>query len=154
VVFSHGLTGTGEENTIFCSSLARRGYVVVSVHHRDGSSCRAPSHDGSDCVYYKHFPTMKEEGFDPRNRLRQVRVCAREFLTCRSYIVGGGDHDDEHDDDVDAEHRRVVLDQIRPHLDDGDGAIAAGFSYGAATAALAATMTPEKFRCAVIRGYT
>lgn len=30
VVFSHGLTGTGEENSIFCTSLAKKGYVVAS----------------------------------------------------------------------------------------------------------------------------
>ncbi|KAL3811977.1 hypothetical protein ACHAXA_009595 [Cyclostephanos tholiformis] len=149
VLFSHWTAG--EENSIFCASLARRGYVVVSVHHRDGSSCRAPSHDGSDCIYYEHFPTG--EGFDPRRRLRQVHVRVREFLTCRSWIVGeggGGDSFAHSYTNDNAEHMRVVLDQIRPHLDDGDGTIAAGFSYGAATAALAATLMPEKFNCVVL----
>jgi platelet-activating factor acetylhydrolase len=153
VLFSHGLTGTGEENTIFCASLAKRGYVVASIHHRDGSSCRAPSfRQGGDCTYYAHFPAG--EGFDPRNRLRQVRVRAGEMLRCLSWLLGGdgeGGIDDDDDDDDDAgDHRRIVLDQIRPHLDGGGGAIAAGFSYGAATAALAATMEPDKFRCAVL----
>ncbi|KAL3794959.1 hypothetical protein ACHAW5_009940 [Stephanodiscus triporus] len=155
VLFSHGLTGTGEENSIFCASLARRGYVVASIHHRDGSSCRAPSHVvGGDCTYYAHVPAGDD--YDPRYRLRQVHVRAGEFLKVRSWLVGGGGggdsaHDGDDDDDA-GRHRRIVLDQIRPHLaNDGcGGTIAAGFSYGATTAALAATLEPDKFRCAVL----
>jgi len=41
-LFSHGLTGTGEENTILCMEWAKHGYIVVSVHHTDGSSCCVP----------------------------------------------------------------------------------------------------------------
>ena len=68
VMFSHGLTGTGEENSIFCTALAKRGYVVASLHHRDGSSSRVPMSDGS-CQYYKHFPTGEE--YSPKHRLQQ-----------------------------------------------------------------------------------
>jgi predicted dienelactone hydrolase len=40
LLFSHGLTGTGEEHaTLFCH-LARTGYVVACIHHCDGSSSR------------------------------------------------------------------------------------------------------------------
>ena len=37
---------------------------------------------------------------------------------------------------------------VRTYLDyEGDNAIAAGFSYGSTTAALAATLEPDKFKC-------
>ena len=50
VLFSHGLTGTGEENSIFCAALAKRGYVVAWIHHRNRSSNQAPLHDGGVCT--------------------------------------------------------------------------------------------------------
>jgi platelet-activating factor acetylhydrolase len=146
VLFSHGLTGTGEENSIFCSSLAKRGYVVASIHHRDGSSNQVPLHDGSR-LYYKHFPSG--DAFDPRDRLQQVQIRAKEMLQCRSWLVDGPGGTSDDGDDV--EYRRIVLDQIRPHLDyEGDNAIAAGFSYGSTTAVLAATLEPNKFCCVLL----
>jgi hypothetical protein len=146
VLFSHGLTGTGEENSIFCAALAKRGYVVAWIHHRDRSSNQAPLHDRGS-LYYKHFPS--NDDFDPRDRLRQVNVRAKEMLQCTSWLVGGrGTGTGTPVDSDETEHRRIVLDQIRPHLDyEGDNAIAAGFSYGSTTAALAATLEPDKFKC-------
>jgi pimeloyl-ACP methyl ester carboxylesterase len=146
VLFSHGLTGTGEENSIFCAALAKRGYVVAWIHHRDRSSNEAPLHDGGN-LYYKHF--LSNDDFYPRDRLRQVNVRAKEMLQCRSWLVGGrGTGTGTPVDSDETEHRRIVLDQIRPHLDyEGDNAIAAGFSYGSTTAALAATLEPDKFKC-------
>ena len=144
VLFSHGLTGTGEENSIFCSSLAKRGYVVASIHHRDGSSNQVQLHDGSR-LYYKHFPSG--DAFDPRDRLQQVQIRAKEMLQCRSWLVDGPEGISDDGDDV--EHRRIVLDQIRPHLK-GGGAIAAGFSYGSTTAVLAATLEPNNFCCVLL----
>jgi platelet-activating factor acetylhydrolase len=38
VIFSHGLVGTRNTYSHFCSSLASEGYVVVAVEHADGSS--------------------------------------------------------------------------------------------------------------------
>ena len=121
--FSHGLTGTGEENSIFCASLARRGYVGASIHHRDGSTCRAPSHVvGNDCTYYAHMPTGDD--YDPKYSLRQVHVRAGEFLKARSWLVGrgggrwggggGGDSardggDDDDDDNNWGGRRQIVL---------------------------------------------
>ena len=85
VVFSHGLTGTGEENSIFCTSLAKKGYVVASVHHRGGSSCRVPLPNGT-CKYYERLP--RGEDYDPRDRLEQLHVRAKEFLYCCSWLMG------------------------------------------------------------------
>jgi len=162
IVFSHGLTGTGEENTIYCTSLAKKGYVVASLHHRDGSSCRVPMPDGT-CRYYQHMPVGDD--YDPHHRLEQVTERAEEFLYTCDWLVGNDENDkdmsDEDDNDNDTnngiseshvddewEHHPIVH-QIRQHLDKRN-VIAAGFSYGAATASLAATLAPAKFQCTIL----
>ena len=146
----------GQEISILCASLARRGNVGASIHHWDGSSCRAPSHVvGNDCTYYAHLPPAHG---GPGDRLRQVHVRAGEFLKARLWLVGGGgggggggdlarDDNDDDDDDVDGGGlRRIVLDQIRPHLDDRcGGTIAAGSSNSTTMAALVAMLEPDEF---------
>ena len=141
VVFSHGLTGTGEENSIFCTSLAKRGHVVASIHHRDGSSSRVPMPDGT-CKFYEHLPTG--DAYDPKDRLEQLNTRAREFLHCCNWMLG-----DEIIDESDQYQVHSILKQIQPYLDK-DKIVASGFSYGAATASLAATMEPAKFQCAIL----
>ena len=142
VIFSHGLTGTGEENTVLCTSLAKRGYVVCSIHHRDGSSSRVPLSDGS-CLFYQHFPTG--EDYDPKHRLEQVNVRAQEFLYSTAFMMGEEDADDHGLTD----YAQSILNQIRPHLR-SDHVVGAGFSYGAATTSLAATLKPQQFKCAIL----
>ena len=138
VMFSHGLTGTGEENAIFCSALAKRGYVVACIHHRDGSSSRVPMPDGT-CKFYEHLPNGDD--YDPRYRLEQVSYRAKEFLYATKWLLGeerGGEYDDH-----------PILQQIRPNLD-VKKVIASGFSYGSTTCSLAATIEPKRFQCAVM----
>ncbi len=142
VMFSHGLTGTGEENAIFCTALAKRGYVVACIHHRDGSSSRVPMPDGT-CKFYDHLPNGDD--YDPRYRLEQVSFRAKEFLYATRWLLGeecGGGGGDEYDS-------HPILQQIRPDLD-VNKVIASGFSYGSTTCSLAATMEPKRFRCAVM----
>ena len=78
-----------------------------------------------------------------------MNVQAKEMLQCRSWLVGGrGTGTGTPVDSDETEHQRIVLDQIRPHLDyKGKNAIAVGFSYCSMTAALAATLEPDKFKC-------
>ena len=42
VIFSHGLAGTRNTYSLFCSELASRGYVVLALEHACGtaSTCR------------------------------------------------------------------------------------------------------------------
>lgn len=37
VIFSHGLAGTRNTYSQYCSALAAKGYVVLAIEHRDGS---------------------------------------------------------------------------------------------------------------------
>lgn len=141
VVFSHGLKGTGEENSVFCASLAKRGYVVASVHHRDGSSSRVPMPDGS-CKFFQHFPN--DEHYGTENRLDQVKVRAKEVLDTCDWFLKTNDESKR-----DREEQHPVLRKICVNLDQRN-VIVAGFSYGAATGALAATMRPNQFQCAIL----
>ena len=137
VMFSHGLTGTGEENALFCAALAKRGYVVACIHHRDGSSSRVPMPDGT-CKFYEHLPNGDD--YSPNHRLEQVSYRAKEFLYATKWLLGEerGGHDYDH----------PILQQIRPKLDK-EKVIASGFSYGSTTCSLAATVEPKRFQCAV-----
>ncbi|KAL3796793.1 hypothetical protein HJC23_010940 [Cyclotella cryptica] len=146
VVFSHGLTGTGEENSIFCTCLAKRGYVVASIHHRDGSSSRVPMPDGS-CKFYQHFPIGSE--YDPQNRLDQVHVRANEMLNTCDWLLKSNDDDEQTEYYIEEEDNYPILKEICNNLD-GKKLIAAGFSYGATTSALAATLRPDQFQCAIL----
>lgn len=140
VLFSHGLTGTGEENSVFCASLAKRGYVVACLHHCDGSSSRVTLSDGT-CRFYEHMPSGDD--YDPRHRMEQVHARARELLNTRKWLLNGGNDSGSTCDN------HPVLKQIRPFLDPRR-VIASGFSYGSTTCALAATLEPSAFQCAVM----
>ena len=143
VMFSHGLTGTGEENSIFCTSLAKRGHVVASIHHRDGSSSRVPLADGT-CLYYKHLPTGDE--YNPHDRLEQVHFRAHELLYATSWMMGEVEEEEEEEKKG---NKNGILDEIRSHLSK-DNIIASGFSYGSATVALASTLQSQRYKCAIL----
>merc|ERR1712137_385 len=74
IVFSHGLTGTGEENATLLASWAREGCVVVSCQHMDGSSARVPLANG-DSLWFKKS-NMK--AYDPNFRPKQVHLRVQE----------------------------------------------------------------------------
>lgn len=38
VIFSHGLAGTRNTYSQYCTALASEGYVVLALEHRDGSA--------------------------------------------------------------------------------------------------------------------
>ncbi|KAK1742231.1 platelet-activating factor acetylhydrolase-like protein [Skeletonema marinoi] len=137
IMFSHGLTGTGEENALFCTALAKRGYVVACIHHRDGSSSRVPMPDGT-CKFYEHLPNGDD--YSPNHRLEQVSFRAKEFLYATKWLLGEEQGGDDYD--------HPILQQIRPKLDTKK-VVASGFSYGSTTCALAATAQPNRFQCAV-----
>ncbi len=132
IVFSHGLTGTGQENSALCASWAKEGMVVVSVWHTDGSSCRVPMADGT-IRYYEPSPPITQ--YDAEFRPRQVQQRADELFQARNLMLTK-DNDGE---DALLQHIRKVIDPTR--------VVAAGYSYGAATVARAISQMIETTDC-------
>lgn len=118
ILFSHGLTGTGQENSILLSAWAKQGYVVISVHHMDGSSSCVPKTDGSNLWYNPGPPFSK---YDVNFRPNQMEIRVKELMQARDWLADSAKNIPDLDSKVDR-----------------DKTIVSGFSYGAATTALLA----------------
>jgi platelet-activating factor acetylhydrolase len=57
VLFSHGLAGTRNTYSQYCSALASEGYVVIAVEHADGSG-PAVVRDGRSQTFLKFMDTV------------------------------------------------------------------------------------------------
>ena len=126
IVFSHGLTATSHENALLCAAWAKQGYLVVAVQHQDGSAACVTKSDGT-LQWYVRGPPYKD--YDPDFRPKQILTRAQEMHKAVEYL---------RQDSVWAE--RCDCDKI----------VAAGFSYGAATAALVVVQDKSPFRAGAI----
>jgi platelet-activating factor acetylhydrolase len=124
IIFSHGLTGTGQENAALCTMWAKQGFIVAVVHHTDGSACHVTLADGSE-HYYDHGPPMTE--YDPTFRPKQVLHRANEMLQACQFFLSS-----------------ECPEEIRQAADP-KRVVAAGYSFGAATAARAIVLKKEQF---------
>jgi len=125
VIFSHGLTGTGEANTMLLASIAAHGFVVASIHHTDGSSCFVRTGDGEE-IWYAH---PDPANYSIRFREDQLNHRVKEMIDVRTVML-------KHPD-------------FAERIDDSQ-VVACGFSYGGATVALATVRHPEDFSASVI----
>lgn len=125
VIFTHGLTGTGEENTMLLASIAAHGFVVASIHHTDGSSCFVRTSDGEEIWYVHPNPV----DYSIRFREDQLDHRVKEIMEVRKVMLKHPDFKE-----------RI----------DGSQVVASGFSYGGATAALATVRYPKAFSTSVI----
>ncbi|KAL7573150.1 hypothetical protein ACA910_018814 [Epithemia clementina (nom. ined.)] len=144
IVFSHGLTGTGQENQALFVHWAQQGYVVVSVHHTDGSSCRVQLADGT-WKYYEKPP--KFQHYDATFRPNQIQERAQELLQAYRFLVPSTTSSSN-----DSDNDKAAVDSCPQDLQnaiDPNNAVVAGFSYGAATAARVAVMDESPFRAAL-----
>jgi pimeloyl-ACP methyl ester carboxylesterase len=130
IVFSHGLTGTGQENLLLLSAWAKLGFVVASVHHTDGSSnrVRLETNQSREDLYYQHGPSFTN--YDANFRPMQILHRSKEMKQAIHFVQN------------DPRLRDIVANLIC----DTDQVIAAGFSFGAATAVLTADMYPNSVR--------
>mmetsp|Transcript_19094 Transcript_19094/g.29075 ORF Transcript_19094/g.29075 Transcript_19094/m.29075 type:complete len:438 (-) Transcript_19094:23-1336(-) len=141
IVFSHGLSGTGHENTLLHLAWAKLGFVVVSVHHTDGSSARVRLYSSSlddaadndttstyEDRYYEHGPSF--QNYDPNFRPNQIQKRANDLKQAVGYVT---------------KSKNTILEDDLSSIIDTDTIILSGFSYGAATAALAMYNNPGWF---------
>ena len=134
IVFSHGLTGTGQENSALAIRWAQEGFVVISVHHTEGSSCRVELADGST----KYYETPSYTNYDPDYRPKQVTVRAHQVLQAYNFLS---------QPQLLTQPADCPWDLV--HLVDPSNAVVAGFSYGASTAARVAVMDQSPFSAAL-----
>ena len=88
VLFSHGLTGVGEEHSNMAADWARAGFVVAFVHHCDGSSSRAVNAKGEE-MYYEFPPGMRGDTRDYPADFRPKQVLRREEELSEVECEGG-----------------------------------------------------------------
>jgi len=129
VIFSHGLTGTGEENSMLLASIASHGFVVASIHHTDGSSCVVTDGAGQ-VLWYKH---PDPENYSINFREEQLNHRVKEMMDVKIMMLNHS--------------------ELGSRIDDTN-IFACGFSYGAATAVLATVRNPKDFvACVAIDGW-
>ena len=149
LVWSHGLTGCVEEHRLLACRLAAAGYVVALVHHADGSSSRTPIGDQA-AVYYDH-PDWSN--YDRDLRPRQVAQREVELWEATQLVAGdvtaGGEGGAVIPEPHEPTHELAALARLR-ELADPERVFVGGFSYGAATAALATVKRPGVYRGAVL----
>lgn len=151
ILYSHGLTGSGEEHGLMFTHWAQRGYVVASLQHCDGSSCRVLREDGAH-IYYD-WPDMKQ--YDPTFRPNQVERREAELQELRAYILGNNAEDSGSDVTTESKgsDTSLLLTELRDHIDPSN-IVVAGFSYGAATAALSVAKHPTDYKaCMLLDGW-
>jgi hypothetical protein len=129
VLYSHGLTGTGEENALMLSYWSSKGYVVAAIHHCEGSSCRVHP-KGANEMLYEH---PNYSNYDPNFRPNQIITREEELNELREFIL--------HDDSFPA----IIKDII-----DTSRVFVAGFSYGAATAALSVSKRQGAYKACIL----
>lgn len=133
VVWSHGLTGCGDEHGAMATYFAASGIAVALVQHGDGSSSKVditPSDEGPARVVYYQHPDMTPEGYDRELRQRGCERRALEIETARQDLL-----------ERDVAGLASVLDPAR--------VVVGGFSFGAMTSSLVATLHPDKY-CGVV----
>jgi predicted esterase len=133
ILFSHGLTGTNEEHALMFSYWVQQGYVVAAIHHCDGSSNQVPLTSQTHLLYV--HPDM--ENYDINFRPNQIEQRESEFNELREFILQDGSF---------PKSIRSIIDESQ--------IIAAGFSYGAATASLSVSRRAWAFKaCMLLDGW-
>eukprot|EP00621_Florenciella_sp_RCC1693_P000243 CAMPEP_0182554990 /NCGR_PEP_ID=MMETSP1323-20130603/50262_1 /TAXON_ID=236787 /ORGANISM="Florenciella parvula, Strain RCC1693" /LENGTH=414 /DNA_ID=CAMNT_0024766717 /DNA_START=210 /DNA_END=1454 /DNA_ORIENTATION=- len=148
VVWSHGLTGTGCEHGVLATALALRGNVVAILHHSCGSSsgCDLVDADGTQTFLTYDHPSMKEGEYPLEFRQKQAEHRAREMDEARELLLAGGIVGGGGGGGGGAEGAGGLKDLS--NVLDPNKVVAGGFSFGAATAGLAASTDEAGKPCA------
>uniref|UniRef100_A0A6S7ZTP7 1-alkyl-2-acetylglycerophosphocholine esterase n=1 Tax=Aplanochytrium stocchinoi TaxID=215587 RepID=A0A6S7ZTP7_9STRA len=118
LIFSHGLGGTAELYSKFCSDVSSHGFIVIAVEHEDGSGSFHKTKNG-DKVYYQQPPNgmtytrtnvidfrepflkkrknevakivgfLHKKGFDEMNSLSDLEKQVFQHIDSNSIYLGG-----------------------------------------------------------------
>lgn len=134
LVFSHGLTGTGEEHVLMMTHFVQQGFLVAAITHCDGSAVTATASASGEQLLYTH-PDVAVHG--TRFRVHQIDKRERELEAMRAHVLEGATFPAQ---------LRALVDPARVFV--------GGFSYGAATAALTVTRHPNAYQgCVLLDGW-
>ena len=159
LVFSHGLIGSGEEQSATFAALARQGITVFAITHKDGSAAmtRYPNGNGGTVLgHYELPPNQLGEAYPPDYRVNQIEQRADEVqgllhLLCPTHPSAKRTANQLKSFEFLTPDERAAVEakeaEVRRELGDildavdFDKTVLGGFSYGAATTALVAART-------------
>ncbi|KAJ3101043.1 Platelet-activating factor acetylhydrolase [Phlyctochytrium planicorne] len=162
-IFSHGLAGNSTTYSSFVGILASRGFVVITIEHRDGSACRSAFNN-----YTEHIPYIEPsaEGMRPGEnkdaylkRLRHDQIRQRVEEVKAAVLLAKALEETGKPPVVDTTGFEVTDDKAKipeikwPELKgrlDLENLVMAGHSFGGATALTALQRNDLGFKCGVI----
>ena len=143
IVYSHGITGSAEVYSYQAMSLAADGSLVMSITHSDGSSIGMKRHDGSFLDFDKTGRELAEkEGYaeSVRHRRKQLEYRAAEFVASTQALFKLNQMN------IPELEKMGISFVGKLNIND---CIAAGHSFGAATALAACHRNTELFTACV-----
>jgi pimeloyl-ACP methyl ester carboxylesterase len=126
MILSHGIGGTMNMYSSFCSEMASLGIAVAAVEHQDSSAAMTIT-IGGESIEYQHStaPLLgKDRGYTWRHSQQEQRV--QEVMQVHTAMK----HSKKFKEDIDFK-----------------SCVIAGHSFGGATALAAATSRPDLFPC-------
>ena len=132
---------------------AQLGYIVAAIHHCDGSSSKVPRPHLNDHLLYEH-PDMQnyDKDFRPRQGLFNMHNCSAQLDFPKCFVLC-----------TVVSHRQKELHEMKEYMlkespfhdvIDSSQIVAAGFSYGAATASLEVVRNPHDYKgCILLDGW-
>ncbi|KAJ3079363.1 Platelet-activating factor acetylhydrolase, partial [Rhizoclosmatium hyalinum] len=134
VIFCHGLAGNSTTYSTFCGSLASRGFVVLSIEHRDGSASVTAKNNYSEPIQYIP-PPANDSNAERKFRQGQLVQRVHEVNEAHSLLQALNN----------GETIQNLLNHALPNFKnrlDIENSILIGHSFGAVTA-LAALQQPN-----------
>jgi platelet-activating factor acetylhydrolase len=154
LIFCHGLKGNQTTYSTFVGNFASRGFVCLSLEHRDRSAAVTGENKFSKVTRYEDpekddvkeamkFPHETEEEYLLRYRKEQIDFRLNEVKDAIELIKNLS-----HGDKVEN-----LLGQWLPNFKDRldlDNMVIAGHSFGAATGLVCLQSLPDVFKCGII----
>jgi platelet-activating factor acetylhydrolase len=154
IIFCHGLKGNQTTYSYFVGNLASRGFVVLSLEHRDFSASVTATGSFQNVMRYKDpekhtnvknskLPNESQDQFLLRFRKQQMEIRVKEVqeaVTVLKQLANGS-------------QIKNLLNHWLPNFKDRmdlDNIIISGHSFGGATGLVCLQSMPDVFKCGII----
>ncbi|KAI9344878.1 platelet-activating factor acetylhydrolase [Obelidium mucronatum] len=143
-VFTHGLAGNQTTYSTLCGSLASRGFLVLSIEHRDGTASVTAKNNYADVLEYIRYKGAPEKGIEFRKEQLKQRV--QEIQDAHALLVKL--NNGESVKNLLSSDGENVLPDFTNRID-LENSIIIGHSFGAGTAIEVLQQSTHKFTAAV-----